>query len=178
MISLQQEPIYSNSSLFSSAQSPQNNGNLNTMKHVQNGSVQSLIPSLPSASPYVTYSLDPALHNREHSLMDVRAMENFADRRRSVLNGSTQSIYNQLQYPAASNFGSMKRKKKKQESEHSEKVKLQAPSSTESESSGSSGAGAVHGKFQEEEYMENNVKVWSLQYVPQVFSFTKKTVKV
>ena len=86
-----------------------------------------------SLSPYVMCSLNPS----EQSLPGT------FNRSRS---GSNVSIYNQLQFPSTSNYGSMKRKKRTQ---------LNSASSSSN--------------IRQEEYFENNVKIWSLEYhtVPQ-----------
>ena len=94
----------------------------------------------------------------------------FAGRRHSALSGSNHSIYNELQVPSASNFGSMKRKKKNGQGRQGR--------GQESGSSDGSGVASQQMEFTEAEYSKNNVKIWSLQYTPQVFSVSKKTAKV
>ena len=81
-----------------------------------------------SLSPYVMCSLNPS----EHSLPGT------FNRSRS---GSSLSIYNQLQFPSTSNYGSMKRKKRSE---------LSSASSSSN--------------IRQEEYYDNNVKIWSLEY--------------
>ena len=68
-------------------------------------------------------------------------MNPFSDRRKAK--EPDQTIYNQLQFPSTSNFGSMKRKKKSREAETELSESFQ---------------------FTEQEYTDNNVKIWSLQY--------------
>ena len=161
----QDEPIYSNSLVI--ANKHQTDG------MVSDGTLKSaLSSSKPSLSPYVMYSLDSTINLKESS-MDPNPMSNFDERRKSVLSGSTQSIYSQLQFPSASNFGSMKRKKKQQ----AKASKTDEMSTTESDVS-SSDTNVVVNNVTEHEYLDNNVKIWSLQYVPQVMSVSKKTVKV
>ena len=226
------EPIYSNSSLFKPKQQMiQPTGRSHTAqdeRRKQNGSILSLNhPSSPS--PYVMYSLnsrdqtnlsleqismnpsipsntrsgpsqiaqgDQMMREQRHhphrvqdrnaeldsSLRDLRDSSlrgvvsdpraPFAGRRQSALSGSNHSIYNELQVPSASNFGSMKRKKKNDK---------RSSKGREQESGSSDGSGVVSHQmeFREAEYSENNVKIWSLQYIPQVFSVSnKKTAKV
>ena len=112
--------------------------------------------SLSSLSPYVMYSLNPlATETNNLSLPGP-----FQRPRR----GSDGSIYNQLQFPSTSNHGSMKRKKRSQTTPDTTSSSLsQTPPS---------------GEFRESEYQDNNVKIWSLEYVPRAFTTTKKTVKV
>ena len=112
-------------------------------------------------------------HQRDSSgpLADPDPQDNFAGRRHSALAGSNHSIYNELQVPSASNFGSMKRKKKSENKEKRGRVQ-------DSSSSDSSGVVSQQMELREEEYSENNVKIWSLQYIPQVFSVSKKAAKV
>ena len=222
------EPIYSNSSLFKPKQqmifpATERNQILHGERRNQNGSLLSLNhPSSPS--PYVMYSLssrdqtnhsleqismNPSIprdqrnhpqrvqerpperdsslrylrdHQRDSSLRDVRDVSlvasdpraPFADRRHSALSGSNHSIYNDLQVPSASNFGSMKRKKKS-ENNKGKKGREQADSSS---SSDGSGVVTQQMELREQEYSENNVKIWSLHYIPQVFSVSKKAAKV
>ena len=159
----QDEPIYSNSLVIANKQDGL----------VSNGTLKSaLSSSKPSLSPYVMYSLDSTI-NLNQSSMAPNPMSNFDERRKSVLSGSTQSIYSQLQFPSASNFGSMKRKKK----QAFKAPKTDEMSTTESEVS-SSDTNVIVNNVTEHEYSDNNVKIWSLQYVPQVMSVSKKTVKV
>ena len=115
---------------------------------------------------------DSSLRSVRSPLVESDPRAPFAGRRHSALSGSNHSIYNELQVPSASNFGSMKRKKKNAK---------QGSKGREQESGSSDGSGAVSHQmeFREEEYSENNVKIWSLQYIPQVFSVSnKKTAKV
>jgi len=225
------EPIYSNSSLFKPKQQmilPAKERNQISVdeRRNQNGSILSLNhPSSPS--PYVMYSLssrdqtnlsleqvsmNPSIpsntrnapsqlaqrdqmmrnhrvperpperdasliylrnHQRDSSgpIADPDPRDNFAGRRHSALAGSNHSIYNELQVPSASNFGSMKRKKKSENKEKRGRVQ-------DSSSSDSSGVVSQQMELREEEYSENNVKIWSLQYIPQVFSVSKKAAKV
>ena len=221
------EPIYSNSSLFKPKQqmilpATERNQIVHGERRNQNGSILSLNhPSSPS--PYVMYSLssrdqtkhsleqismnpsrdqrnhpqsvqerpperDSSLrylrdHQRDSSLRDVRDASlvasdpraPFADRRHSALSGSNHSIYNDLQVPSASNFGSMKRKKKSENNNKGKKGREQPDGSS---SSDGSGVVTQQMELREQEYSENNVKIWSLQYIPQVFSVSKKTAKV
>ena len=114
------------------------------------GSSQSL-----NLSPYVmqSYSLNPDQNNT--SLPGP-----FHRTRR----GSDGSIYNQLQFPSTSNHGSMKRKKRAEINPDTTSSSLsQTPPSAE---------------IRESEYYDNNVKIWSLEYVPRAFTHSKKTVKV
>ena len=126
------------------------------------GSTQSLhLPGQPSLSPYVMCSLSPSTldTHSDHSLPPGTF-----NRSRS---GSNVSIYNQLQFPSTSNYGSMKRKKRGQRgSEPGDRTDRTAtpPSSSPD--------------YRESEYYDNNVRVWSLEYVPRGLSVVKKTVKV
>ena len=229
------EPIYSNSSLFKPKQQmilP--TGRSHTAqdeRRKQNGSILSLNhPSSPS--PYVMYSLnsrdqtnlsleqismnpsfplntksepshiaqgdqmmrdqrnhpqrvqerppegDSSLRDlRDSSILGVRGppvnsdpRAPFAGRRHSALSGSNHSIYNELQVPSASNFGSMKRKKKNGQ--------VRQERGQESGSSEGSGVVSQQMELRAAEYSENNVKIWSLQYTPKVFSVSKKIAKV
>ena len=217
------EPIYSNSSLFKPKQQmilpakERSQISLDERRN-QNGSILSLNhPSSPS--PYVMYSsrdqtnisleqisMNPSIPSntrnvpsqlaqrdqmmrnhrvperppeRDSSLIYLRnhqrdssgPQDNFSGRRHSALAGSNHSIYNELQVPSASNFGSMKRKKKSENKEKRGRVQ-------DSSSSDSSGVVSQQMELREEEYSENNVKIWSLQYIPQVFSVSKKAAKV
>ena len=144
----------------------------------QTGSMISLssVNNAKTSSPYVMYSLDPAIQYQEDSSMNP--MLNFANRRVSTAtSGSTQSIYSQLQFPSTSNFGSMKRKKKFDSSAKKNHQKEEANYATDSTEYSTDVTGD-NIDFTEQEYTDNNVKIWSLQYVPQVFSIAKKTVKV
>ena len=120
------------------------------------GSSQSL-----NLSPYVmqSYSLNPDQNNPSISSLPGP----FHRTRR----GSDGSIYNQLQFPSTSNHGSMKRKKRSERS----------PTTTTSSSLSQTPASAS-AEVRESEYYDNNVKIWSLEYVPRAFTITKKTVKV
>ena len=167
-----QEPIYSNNMVL-------NQQKMDARLH-QTASLLSLTASQnqsqKTSSPYVMYSLDPTIHYPEDSSMNP--MSNFAQRRVSnATSGSTQSIYSQLQFPSTSNFGSMKRKKKGDSSSKKNSVKEEVHYSTDS-TEYSTDATGDNIDFTEQEYTDNNVKIWSLQYVPQVFSISKKTVKV
>ena len=75
-------------------------------------------------------------------------------------------IYSQLQFPLTSNKGSMKKKKVEPDLESA------GPNHTSSSSLSSSPS------HRETEYYEQDVKVWAVEYVPDVFSIRKKTVKV
>ena len=164
------EPIYSNNVILNQQR---------TDKILrQTGSMISLssVNNVKTSSPYVMYSLDPAVQYQEDSSMNP--MLNFANRRVSTAtSGSTQSIYSQLQFPSTSNFGSMKRKKKFDSSAKKNHQKEEANYATDSTEYSTDVTGD-NIDFTEQEYTDNNVKIWSLQYVPQVFSITKKTVKV
>ena len=82
------------------------------------------------------------------------------------LPSSDSQIYSQLQFPTTSNKGSMKKKKVEPDLESS------GPNHTSSSSMSSSPS------HRETEYYEQGVKVWAVEYVPDVFSIRKKTVKV
>ena len=73
--------------------------------------------------------------------MGAMKINPFSGRRKTT--NQDQNTYNQLQFPSTSNFGSMKRKKKSggAETELSESF-----------------------QFTEQEYTDNNLKIWSLQY--------------
>ena len=115
------------------------------------GSSQSL-----NLSPYVMCSLNPAVEADNNLSLPGP----FQRARR----GSDGSIYNQLQFPSTSNHGSMKRKKRTEITPDTTNSSLsQTPPSAE---------------IRESEYYDNNVKIWSLEYVPRAFTLTKKTVKV
>ena len=129
-------------------------------------SVQVLTPASPlapcqaSLSPYLMSSLTPMdpMDHMDH--MDQSLPGNF-NRSRS---GSNVSIYNQLQFPSTSNYGSMKRKKR------SGGRGSETPPFPPSPSS----------ECREAEYYDNNVRIWSLEYtpVPRLSTGSKKTVKV
>ena len=135
------------------------------MRGQKNQSVQERPPERDSSLSYLRN------HQRDSSLVDPDPRANFAGRRHSALSGSNHSIYNELQVPSASNFGSMKRKKKSENKGGKGRVQ-------DSSSSDSSGVVSQQMELREEEYSENNVKIWSLQYIPQVFSVSKKAAKV
>ena len=117
------------------------------------GSSQSL-----NLSPYVMCSLNPGVEADNNLSLPGP----FQRARR----GSDGSIYNQLQFPSTSNHGSMKRKKRSERSPDTTSSSLsQSPASASAE-------------YRESEYYDNNVKIWSLEYVPRSFTITKKTVKV
>jgi len=82
---------------------------------------------------------------------------------------SNFQIYSQLQYPTASNHGSMKKRKKLNSSTPSLDPSPPPPSPHEE---------SISPNHTEKEYYDQDVRVWSVQYVPEVFSITKKTVKV
>jgi len=92
---------------------------------------------------------------------------------RGRINGSTASSYNQLQYPTASNYGSMKKRKR----------------------GGGGGGGGDHGGSvtsaslphleREHLHQDQDVRIWSVQYVPELYTVDrslqrrpKKVVKV
>lgn len=126
------------------------------------GSSQSLnLPGQSSLSPYVMYSLNPGVEAEAVNSHNNLSLPGPFHRARR---GSDGSIYNQLQFPSTSNHGSMKRKKRSETSPDTTSSSLsQSPPSAE---------------FRESEYYDNNVKIWSLEYVPRAFTLTKKTVKV
>ena len=118
--------------------------------------------STQSLSPYVTCSLNPSVEVEAESRHNLSLPGPFQRVRR----GSDGSIYNQLQFPSTSNHGSMKRKKRSERSPDTTSSSLsQSPASASAE-------------YRESEYYDNNVKIWSLEYVPRSFTITKKTVKV
>ena len=110
---------------------------------------------------------------RDISKIDTKPRSHLTDGKHLALSSSNQSIYNQLQFPSASNFGSMKRKKKVGKGEKG----ISGEEKVEDSSSDSSGVVSQQMEFREEEYSENNVKIWSLQYIPQMFSVSKNTAK-
>merc|ERR1719266_1945900 len=114
------------------------------MYHTKGQSLSASSQSL-NLSPYVMYSLHPDHNNTSLPGPFQRARR-----------GSDGSIYNQLQFPSTSNHGSMKRKKRSETSPDTTSSSLsQSPPSAE---------------FRESEYYDNNVKIWSLEYVPRAFT--------
>ena len=79
-------------------------------------------------------------------------------------------IYSQLQLPSASNHGSMKKKKV------STAVESRGPSNNHASASSSSISSSPN--YRETEYYDKDVKVWAVEYGPEVFTIRKKTVKV
>ena len=88
----------------------------------------------------------------------------------SQIQDTDDQIYSQLQLPSASNNGSMKKKKV------GTGLESIGPSHTIVSASSSSISSSTN--YRESEYYEKDVKVWALEYVPDVFSIRKKTVKV
>ena len=97
----------------------------------------------------------------------------------SRVSRSNFQIYSQLQLPSLSNNGSMKKKKKRQESDQlppspdsTPPPQSQSPPTTSS--SPPTTSPPVH---TEKEYYDGDVRIWKVEYVPQVMSINKKTVK-
>ena len=134
-----------------------------TVKYLQDLSLSpTALGSTQSLSPYVTCSLNPSVEVEAEARHNLSLPGPFQRVRR----GSDGSIYNQLQFPSTSNHGSMKRKKRSERSPDTTSSSLsQSPASASAE-------------YRESEYYDNNVKIWSLEYVPRSFTITKKTVKV
>jgi len=99
----------------------------------------------------------------------------------SRVSRSNFQIYSQLQVPSLSNNGSMKKKKKKKESEQLPQPPspdLSPPPPSQSPASVSYASNPSPASHIEQEYYDGDVRVWEVQYVPQVMSINKKTVKV
>ena len=79
-------------------------------------------------------------------------------------------IYSQLQLPSASNNGSMKKK------QIHTGVESRGPSNNLVSASSSSISSSPN--YRETEYYDKDVKVWAVEYGPEVFTIRKKTVKV
>ena len=88
----------------------------------------------------------------------------------SGFQNTNDQIYSQLQLPSASNKGSMKKRKSDSGLESFDPCITLAGTSYSSISSSTN--------YKEREYYDNDVKVWAVEYGPEVFSLRKKTVKV
>jgi hypothetical protein len=108
------------------------------------------------------HTVGPATHNASIGSPNIHGLPpppSYEDE------NSNFQIYSQLQFPSTSNKGSMKKKK----------TDSVLDSSDPSPSPSSPTRSPTH---REREYYEQGVKVWTVEYVPDVFTLTKKTVKV
>lgn len=101
---------------------------------------------------------------------------------RGRTNSTTASSYNQLQYPTASNYGSMKKRKRGGGGDQGGSVT--SPSPLPTSTSVTASASLPHLE-REHLQQDQDVRIWSVQYVPELYTVDrslqrrpKKVVKV
>ena len=138
-------------------------------------------PYYPSTSQYTTLiQSNPSLTSlpaHQFSTLPIQTLGIPTLNKDSQLSNSRVSrsnfqIYSQLQLPSLSNNGSMKKKKKRQESDQL------PPSPDSSPPPPSQSPASSPPQHTEQEYYDGDVRIWQVEYVPQVMSIKKKTVKV
>ena len=95
---------------------------------------------------------------------------------------TTASSYNQLQYPTASNFGSMKKRKRGGGGDQGGSVTSPSPLPTSTSVTHSTSLPHLE---REHLHQDQDVRIWSVQYVPELYTVDrslqrrpKKVVKV
>ena len=104
---------------------------------------------------------------------------------RGRTNSSTASSYNQLQYPTASNYGSMKKRKRGGGGGGGDQGgSVTSPSPLPTSTSVTTSASLPHLE-REHLHQDQDVRIWSVQYVPELYTVDrslqrrpKKVVKV
>ena len=108
---------------------------------------------------------------------------------RGRINSSTASSYNQLQYPTASNYGSMKKRKRGGGGGGGgggdQGGSVTSPSPLPNSTTGVTTSASLPHLEREHLHQDQDVRIWSVQYVPELYTVDrslqrrpKKVVKV
>lgn len=161
----------------------ENNGGSNPLPTMQRGTASLFsAPHYPTSSfkhtPYpLTNTLPPHQEISSlnesllHSLNDISLPQQL-----STTGRSNFQVYKQLQFPSSSNNGSMKKKKKNATAENDRPPGI--PPSPSSSSLQAVSSSLPHLEREQLYSDEADVKIWTVQYVPEMYNIKKKIVKV